>query len=249
MKAAGRLRRLGCFLIEFDFMRYIFTPPHQHYDCGLGYTACNFYYAAKALSECESVLGDSNLPTCYLQRHSIELFMKSLIYILHKKYNISFGVGFSLEKPGVLLKGKWTGMFMTHDLIGLYAYFSKLFGEVSNQLPGGVNWELPKRIEEQINLIGGTDPKSDYFRYPISTNRSQDGKKSSNKEVEMGELLEKMNNGPVVTTLLVDSNDDVQNIYIGNAEVLLKVKAALDEVCDFLKSVHAAFRVEITGGL
>lgn len=138
---------------------------------------------------------------------------------------------------------------MTHDLIGLYAYFSKLFGEVSNQLPGGVNWELPKRIEEQINLIGGTDPKSDYFRYPISTNRSQDGKKSSNKEVEMGELLEKMNNGPVVTTLLVDSNDDVQNIYIGNAEVLLKVKAALDEVCDFLKSVHAAFRVEITGGL
>lgn len=245
MKVAGKLRCLGC--LKVNFMKYLWMPLHQHYDCGLGATAQYFSDAAKALNDCESHLMNSDLPLFYLRRHSIELFLKSLIYILHKKYNISFGEGFTLEKPGVLLGEKWKGMFSTHDLIGLYVYFSRRFGEVKSELPDEVNWELPKRIEEQIKLIGGVDPKSDYFRYPQSTNYQQDFKKSSDQEIDMNQLLAKMSKGPTMTTLLVNSTDEVQNVYIHDA-ILPEFGVALREVCEFFSGVHAAFRWQLTKG-
>ncbi|PCJ42857.1 MAG: hypothetical protein COA71_04995 [SAR86 cluster bacterium] len=88
-------------------MMFMLTPPQTHYDGGLGITATNFYNAGKLLKENEKSLLDGTLPLGFLLRHAIELFLKSFIYILHKKYDISFSCGYSLEKPGILHNDKW----------------------------------------------------------------------------------------------------------------------------------------------
>ena len=112
-------------------MIYLFTPPQTHYDFGLGFTAGNFHDAAKLLKKNESELLDGASPICYLYRHAIELFLKSLIYILHKKYRILFAPEFSLQNPGIRSKkGEYISMSKTHDVAFLYGRFSSLFLKV-----------------------------------------------------------------------------------------------------------------------
>ena len=59
-------------------MNFLFTPPNTHYDNGLGIPAHNFLNAANILKENNNTMAGV-LPLYYLQRHSIELFLKSLI--------------------------------------------------------------------------------------------------------------------------------------------------------------------------
>src|SRR5690554_2385757 len=109
-------------------MNYLYTPPSSHYDGGIGITACNFRDAAETLQEHGASL-DGILPLCYLYRHAMELFLKSIIFILHKKYKIGFGNGFSLERPGIKVRGRWESMEKTHNLSDLYTYFEILFDQ------------------------------------------------------------------------------------------------------------------------
>ena len=67
-------------------MNVFITPPETHFDGGLGISASDFRSAAETLKSSE-VSGSGILPICYLQRHSLELYLKSLIFILHKKFD------------------------------------------------------------------------------------------------------------------------------------------------------------------
>ncbi|WP_232489952.1 hypothetical protein, partial [Pectobacterium parmentieri] len=56
-----------------------------------------------AASESVKNLG---MPVNYLRRHTIELYLKSLIYVLHRKFKIPFSNDGSLEKPKIKVLGK-----------------------------------------------------------------------------------------------------------------------------------------------
>ena len=58
-------------------------PPERHFDGGLGATAGEFKRSAEELKVTKGT-ALAHLPVCYLQRHSIELYLKSLIVILYK---------------------------------------------------------------------------------------------------------------------------------------------------------------------
>jgi hypothetical protein len=58
-------------------MNYLITPPNTHYYGGLGITAYHFRNSAEILKNHSESRIDI-LPLCYLQRHAIELFLKSL---------------------------------------------------------------------------------------------------------------------------------------------------------------------------
>mgnify|MGYP000483506377 CR=1 FL=1 len=105
-------------------MNIFITPPDKHFDGGLGSAASNFKSASESLKNNEEN-SSGDLPICYLQRHSIELYLKSLIYILHKKFEIPFGGDFTLENPAILINGKWKPLSNTHNLSDLYSYFSQ----------------------------------------------------------------------------------------------------------------------------
>lgn len=221
----------------------------MHYDGGLGITACNFSHAADALQEADNAMIDT-LPICYLQRHSIELFLKSFIVILHKKYNIAYGEGFSLEKPAIKNQTKWVSLSSTHNLSDLFHYFKEVLESLTSSLPPRTDWAIAPDIEEKIKLVSGSDPKSTYFRYPESTTPVQDAKKSGIQAEDVNTIFAKINNSnePVKCTFLVDENYNVIEAYNLKSSPIPNILSALNYLSEFFYNLHAAFRIMITNG-
>jgi len=59
-------------------LNILITPPEKHFDRGLGISAWHFRDAANELLMSEKSR-DLVSPIGYLQRHAIELYLKSLI--------------------------------------------------------------------------------------------------------------------------------------------------------------------------
>ena len=75
-------------------MKYLLTDPEEHIDFGLGVLATDFYSSAEFVwnNNMEKVT-KGILPNLYLYRHSIELYLKSLIIIIHKKMELDYKDG------------------------------------------------------------------------------------------------------------------------------------------------------------
>lgn len=229
-------------------MNLLITPPETHFDRGLGISAWHFRDAARLLKDSESSR-DLVSPISYLQRHAIELFLKSLIYILHRKYDIAFGGGFDLENPAILANGKWRPFSNTHNLFDLYRYFRSVFDKSVELLPKSTNWIISYDLEKNINLVSGYDPKSTYFRYPKSGSESQDKKKSTVQSMDLASALDKSrdpNSDPVKCAIMLDSDDNVVATYDLVPEPLLDVRKTLSEVMEYLNNMHCAFLGELT---
>lgn len=229
-------------------MQYLITPPETHFDRGLGISANNFRAAARILKSDESRIFGT-LPLYYLQRHAIELYLKSLIYILHKKFNIPFGDGYDLKKPAFKANEEWKPLSKTHNLTDLFRYFNDIFTSTSVKMPAVFDRALPEKLEKQINLINGYDPNSTYFRYPDATNKVQDQKKSSiqaiNEDNNLAEFIEKSEKA-VVCSVMIDEKDNIKKIYSLTEDRIPGLKNALDKVVDSLYGLHCMFRAELT---
>lgn len=227
-------------------MSYLITPPSNHYDGGMGITGCNFRHAAETLKAHGSSL-DGVLPLCYLHRHAIELFLKSVIFILHKKYSIGFGDGFSLDKPAIRVRDKWRPMDNIHNLSDLYSYFEVIYEDCKVALPETTCWDMPSDIRSKIDMVSGTDPKSTFFRYPKSGSAHQDAKKSRIQKTKFEGAFENQDK-PAKLVLLFGQNDELIETYDMDADALGKIQEALDYLSGFFYGVHAAFRHELARG-
>ncbi|WP_421315010.1 hypothetical protein [Aeromonas veronii] len=229
-------------------MNILITPPEMHFDKGLGISAWRFRDAAKVLIDSDNNR-DLISPIGYLQRHAIELYLKSLIYILHKKYNICFGENFSLDNPAIFVNGKWRPMSNTHNLNDLYSYFKSIYDSNFERLPKSTDWTLSPSLEKQIKLISGYDPKSTYFRYPQATSENQDQKKSTVQPMNLESALKNAQSGqgkPIKCAILLDNNDNVVNSFDLTPEVLGDIRSALSESIEFINNLHCAFLGELT---
>lgn len=220
----------------------------MHFDKGLGISAWHFRDAAKVLTNSE---GNKDLlsPIGYLQRHAIELYLKSLIYILHNKYNVPFGDNFNIETPAILVNGKWRPMSNTHNLDDLYSYFKSIYDANFDKLPKTTDWTLPESLGRQIKLVSGYDPKSTYFRYPKAASASQDQKKSTIQPMDLESALKEVQLGqgsPIKCAVMLDANDNVVQTYNLVPEVLEDVRAALSEIIEYINNLHCAFIGELT---
>ena len=229
-------------------MNILITPPEMHFDKGLGISAWRFREAAKVLIDSENNR-DLISPVGYLQRHAIELYLKSLIYILHKKYNICFGDNFSLDNPAILVNDKWRPMSNTHNLSDLYSYFQSIYESIFDHLPSSTDWTLNSNLDKQIKLISGYDPKSTYFRYPQATRENQDQKKSTVQPMDLESALKSAQSGkgnPIKCAVLLDGDDNIVNSFNLTPEVLEDVRLALSGVMEYVNNLHCAFLGELT---
>ncbi|HHF2889185.1 TPA: hypothetical protein ACVO0J_004567 [Vibrio diabolicus] len=229
-------------------MNVFLLPPERHFDGGLGATAGEFKRSAEELKVTKGT-ALAHLPVCYLQRHSIELYLKSLIVILHKKYQVPFGDGFNLEKPAVFANGKWKLMSNTHSLTDLYTYFISVFDSVSAQMPTSTNWTIDPKLKSKINLINGYDPNSTYFRYPSALDAKRDSMKSEVQPTDIEETITRANSSDspaVKCVVLLDKNDQVVETYDLASNAIPDVRSALDYTVNFLHDIHCAFLGELT---
>lgn len=230
-------------------MNILITPPEQHFDKGYGLSAWNFRESAKQLSKYE-YSRDLSSPISYLQRHAIELYLKSIIYILHKKYQIPFGEAFNLANPAILVKETWKPLSGTHDLVKLYEYLVSVLNSCSKLLPKNIDWSFTPDIDTKINLINGYDPKSTYFRYPESSkNNPLDQKKSTVQRVNKDSFLKDLGKStinPVKCTIMLDAEDNIVDVYDLTVEPLKDVKKALGEIVEEFHAFHCAILAELT---
>src|SRR5882724_1044104 len=103
---------------------YEFKPLHQHYDGGLGATGDAFKEAADRLSG--SVNGNrflhANIPICYLYRHAVELYLKSMIVVVHRRLRLPWAGGTDDARPQLKIGDKWKFLDRLHSIGDLYIY-------------------------------------------------------------------------------------------------------------------------------
>ncbi len=181
-------------------VHYLLMPLHRHYDYGFGATGEAFKNAADRLMEPgnEERLLNGHLPINFLFRHSIELFLKSLIIVIHKRLKLSYGNEPFDSTPKILVDAKWKPIHQVHSIALLYGYFKSIlvnhkpeFDSISR-----TNWtDIPVDLDEWISAIDGADSTGTFFRYPFTRDLGSDEGKSSFKEDQSQGMLSKMNDG------------------------------------------------------
>ncbi|GJL52237.1 MAG: hypothetical protein NPIRA01_34640 [Nitrospirales bacterium] len=238
-------------------MSYLLTPLHTHIDFGFGATGEAFLTAATKLESEGSLrpgIGNQHLPINYLRRHALELFLKSGIVIIHRKFKLPYGP-FSNSDPHVLVKGKWKPFQNIHSVKSLWKYLARLFHEnkaAFDSIGPKDLWTFPPETDTWIEEIERCDPRSTFFRYPTSRSPEKDTKKAvmvSANEDEITKRLEASSEGTKqFIVLMKDDNSNVTEGYCYEGEPLADFNRTLQECVKLFSNIHEAMRVELCNG-
>jgi hypothetical protein len=238
-------------------MQYLMAPLEEHYDDGFGAIGEAFNAAAAALAKANGAdrMFWSDLPVIFLLRHAIELFLKSGIIIVHRKLKLPYGSEpYSSAKPMLITPdGSWKPLFKTHDLPELYSYWKQIITEHKERLTmlsrRKPDMSVPEELDGWVKALGATDPSSDYFRYPVSKNRSADKEKSTHKEVAMESLFpSEPSDEKVHALVLKDADGNWVRAFKHDASTNKAVEEAAWKAADMLFNFHVMMRMELTEG-
>ena len=169
-----------------------FKPYDQQFDSGFSSTGCSFFEAAKSLEENSSAygfgLGGSRLPIFYLYRHSCELFFKSILIILHRRFECEIPSKSNRSFPEVIIDSrKPKQLFSVHSIKELFDSYQsriKALAPEIQKISALTDWvEIPKEISGLVDVVEKADAKSSMFRYPVTLDTNLDSQKSSIKEI------------------------------------------------------------------
>ncbi|MBI4871809.1 MAG: hypothetical protein HY814_09595 [Candidatus Riflebacteria bacterium] len=237
-------------------MTWAFVPLEQQIDEGFGSVADAFKEAADRLAEKLSPghsLFLEHLPVNYLYRHAMELYLKSLVLLLHKSFSIPFA---DADNPGepLLSKGKsLVAVRKTHSIKLLYDHVRRLFVEYRDaiELRSRTDWwtELPN-LDIVVAQVHQADAASMLFRYPMSGDVTGDSKKQGLQPVSTSELpgrLQKSKRRRVVSVTL-DGQGAITAAYEVFPEPLRAATEALVVGAELLSLMCFGLRVELEAG-
>jgi len=237
-------------------MHYLLTPPHTHIDFGFGITGDAFKEAADKLDTVLHERGvlSEQLPINYLRRHAIELFLKSAIVIIHKRLKLSYGSVAHSGEPHAMINDKWVPFHRIHSVKALWTYLSTLFRNQKCFFDSiqRVDWSFPKEIDEWLDEIETTDPRSTFFRYPNPRDTATDIPKAVMVEGTPEEIAARLGaseHGPKQFVLLMENQDgEVVNGYYYAGSSLTRLDEILKKCVCMFYGTHAALRIEVCGG-
>lgn len=248
-------------------MQYLMTGIELHPDKGFGITADSYYKSAEHLMknrfEYYNVTQQAEMPQNFLFRHAIELYLKSLIIIFHRKLKLNYGtVLFDSEEPEIFTDGHWRKLYTCHYIDKLYEYWLNNLLlpniKVLNEIAPEGDWQETKKITNMFPVISKYDQDSSYFRYPITKNSSLDSKKytmqkfkATNVKQFVKEIQDQKSNTKKgsFTMLLVDDSDNIVEAFKQTENVLADVRDALKEVAFYFNCIHIMTRVTLCRGM
>lgn len=238
----------------------------SHIDKGFGITADAYYQSAEHLMnnhfEHYDVTQQVEMPQNFLFRHSIELYLKSLIIIFHRILKINYGsVAFDSDEPEVFVDGQWRKLYTSHYIDKLYEYWLNqlLLPNIErlNQIASKGEWQEAEEITKMLPLICKYDRDSSYFRYPITRNSLVDNEKYTmqkfrSKEIE--EIVDEINEQKLegagsLTMLVFDEGDNLMEAFKHKKNILVDVRDALKKVAFYLNNIHVMTRVTLCDGM
>lgn len=247
-------------------MKYLLTGIETHPDFGFGITADAYRVSADCLLlNKDKILAfqQKEMPVSFLYRHSIELYLKSMIIIMHQSLKLPFGDKPSdSDEPMILVNGKWQDLFSCHKIDELYSYWvDHLLNKNANILkeiaPKG-DWREYKVVSDLIPLIVKYDRDSSFFRYPVTKKTKQlDKEKHTMKPMSKESLLgmpytinvpEGSQRKGGVYLLCKDDNNQIVNGFQMEDDVLFEVTSALQKTSEYLSGMHAQSRCTLCDG-
>lgn len=248
-------------------MKYLMIGIELHPDKGFGVTADSYYESAEHLMtnhfEDYDITQQAEMPQNFLFRHSIELYLKSLIIIFHRKLRINYGtVPFDSEEPEIFSDGQWRKLYNSHFLDKLYNYWLNdlLIPNIDTlkKIASKGDWQETKKITALFPIICKYDKDSSYFRYPITKNGLLDNEKYTIQKIKsksidgiMEEIKdqETAENKETLTVLLLDDDDNVVDSFKYNKYILTDVRDALKEVASYFNCIHIMTRMTLCDGM
>lgn len=232
---------------------YLFAPLDKHYDKGFGAVADSFQDAGTALKEIYN-RGKLNghLPICYLFRHSIELFLKGCIIIVHQGLNIPYGTEPITNEPKIPVDGKLKSIYAIHDIDLLYKYFSNLLIEKKDELDKvtRTNWGFKDGLGSKFEQLKEIDSSSAFFRYPIEKSAIHEKDKSAFKRSTIEDVIA-MANGkqePMKTMKVMALVGQETQIFVHDDSFTEDAMNLLAEVAEEISTCHFALMHELGGG-
>jgi len=234
---------------------YMMMPLDQHYDGGLGATGEAFEEAADSLIEAAEGrrLINSHLPINFLYRHAIELFLKSMIVVLHRALALPYGSEPPEGTPMVPVEGKWKPVHKEHRISILWDHVVDLIRNNEPELNARcrTKWtSFPEDLTEAIAAIDAADPTSTFFRYTDRRTPEADRAKSSWKEGEPDNIFAQMAPGdePVKAFFLIGPDGDIARSYQYDGHAFEDLSKLLAETAKTLSGAHSGLRVELASG-
>lgn len=215
-------------------MMFMYTPMDVHPDKGFGVVASEFYEIGKNIDYSKSTL--QHLPVEYLLRHSIELFLKSLIILL------------SIYKRKDLTQEQVINTFdHEHNLQKLFNKYELLVTTRIEELKDKVSFigDYPDNFKDTFLEISNYDKNSTFFRYPVTGDPSRDKAKDHTKRTTLSKLFKKMKTGTTMSVVTVNRNDEVIDVYEIDSKNEQKMINKMKSICEYFSNLHVAVRAEL----
>jgi hypothetical protein len=226
-------------------------PLDRHFDAGFGATADSFHQAAKVLDndghKCGFGLNGSHLPVFYLYRHANELYLKSILTMLHRRFCSQFPRVRRNDFPSIPVDGKEKRIFQVHSILHLYEALRALLNETADQVRavGKTDWtNVPADLEKMVMLINDADEASTMFRYPVTLDPLNDAKKSSFKRIHPADAVVEAHNRtnrqmPGVKILALKNDDgEIVEMFIHDEQPMPDVFDALKQLAEMLSGAQ-----------
>lgn len=233
---------------------YLFSPLDRHYDQGFGGVADSFHDAASALREqYHRSKINGHLPICYLFRHTIELYLKGAIILVHQGLKIPYGSEPHTGEPKIPVDGKPKSIYSIHDIDILYKYLSNILVENKVELDEvtNTNWKFPDDLDSKFERIKDIDSSSGYFRYPKDKNTSTyEKEKSVFKKISLEKVmaLAEKNKKPMKSMKVMTLVGQETQIFVHDDSFTEEAMNLLSDVAEIISTCHFALMHELGGG-
>jgi hypothetical protein len=224
---------------------FTFMPLHRHFDGGFGAIGDAFKEAGDQLGKTPTNDVHRHLPATYLYRHAIEMYLKSMIVIIHEKFDRSS------QPPLVLYRRKRRPFDSVHTLAGLWDCLKGLLDQhtVAIKATSFELWDELDTCESWLHRIDADDPSGTLLKYAKSGNQVADRDKESFKPIN--EVFDENTNSTqnFVKALVLEHSSGSVEAYMLDYSPIRELQETVLKCADFLSAVHFAMRCELTDGL
>ncbi|MEA2205528.1 MAG: hypothetical protein QOE77_2304 [Blastocatellia bacterium] len=231
---------------------YYFMPLHSHFDGGFGAIGDAFEKAGDELARSEDVGKHIHvhLPVTYLYRHAAELYLKSMIVMVHKTFEPSTSPPTS-KPPEVLFRGKWRPFDKVHNVGGLWDCLKTLMDKYRSAIEAvsTIDWTELDPCAAWAKEIDASDPIGTLLKYPASGNEAADREKTSFKTMSDDLLTKVASSGGYVKGFVLEKPDGSTESYMLDHSPIKELRGTISQLVKLLSAASFAMRCELGKGL
>lgn len=230
---------------------YYFMPLERHFDRGYGAIGDAYFEAADELAKIEANEKrlHAHLPTNYLYRHAVELYLKSMIVMVHTAFEVSINNP-TPKPPRVSLHGKSWRFDKVHTVGGLWDCLNGLMNKHKAVLQEAskTNWSELQNCDPWLKEIDTIDLTGTLQKYPTSGNEAADRQKASFKPMTDELLANVLSSGGYVKAFVLEKPAGSTESYMLDASPTKGLRETLLQCVQLLSNAHFGMRCELGNG-